>query len=81
MDSFLGEIIAVITSLAVAPAIVFSFIYFLKKGKREIEKMKYQKEILELEIEKEKIRLKSLEEENKKLDRIIGTGETAGLLN
>jgi chaperonin cofactor prefoldin len=36
-----------------------------------IEKLKYQKEMLELEIEKEKTQVRLLEEENKKLDKII----------
>jgi hypothetical protein len=33
--------------------------------------MEYQKKILELELEKETAHIKSLEEENKKYDRII----------
>jgi hypothetical protein len=37
----------------------------------ELEKLKYQKEIAELEMEKEKTKIKLLEEENKKLDKII----------
>ncbi|GHV82650.1 hypothetical protein AGMMS49991_12080 [Spirochaetia bacterium] len=41
------------------------------KREKEIEKIKYQKEILELEIEKGKTQVKLLEEENKKLDKII----------
>jgi cell shape-determining protein MreC len=41
------------------------------KRKKEIEKMKYQKEILELEIKKEETQVRLLEEENKKLDKII----------
>ena len=55
------------------PAILFTFIHKNVKNKREkeIEKLKYQKEILELEIEKENKQIKLLEEENKKLDRII----------
>jgi competence protein ComGC len=42
----------------------------LKKD-TEIEKIKYQKQIMELELEKEKTKLKLLEEENKNLDKII----------
>jgi hypothetical protein len=33
--------------------------------------IKQQKELLEIEIEKEKMQLKKLEEENRKYDRII----------
>ncbi|MCL2007483.1 MAG: hypothetical protein FWG77_05300 [Treponema sp.] len=48
----------------------FGNIAKLKKDK-EIEKLKYEKEIMLLKLESEKIQLKLLEEENKKLDRII----------
>jgi hypothetical protein len=41
------------------------------KREKDIEKIKYQKEILELEIEKEKMQVRLLEEESKKLDKII----------
>jgi hypothetical protein len=41
------------------------------KREKEIEKIKCQKEILELEIEKERLTIKRLEGENKKLDTII----------
>jgi hypothetical protein len=53
--------------------VVLSFISNMAKLKRdkETEKLIYQKEIMELEVEKEKLQLKLLEEENKKLDRII----------
>ncbi|MDR1837035.1 MAG: hypothetical protein LBQ89_05190 [Treponema sp.] len=42
-----------------------------KAQKYEIEKMKLQKEILELELEKQNSKIKLLEEENKNLDRLI----------
>jgi hypothetical protein len=51
------------------PAIVLHFIYKSKKNKTEM--IKQQKELLEIEIEKEKIQLKLLEEENRKYDKII----------
>jgi hypothetical protein len=38
----------------------------------EVEKLKYQKEILELELEKQRNEIKLLEEENRKYDKIIG---------
>jgi hypothetical protein len=63
MEDIAG-IVAIISVFGVAPAIVFHFIYKSKK-------LKYQKELLELEIEKQKNELKLLEEENKKYDRII----------
>jgi cell shape-determining protein MreC len=40
-----------------------------KTQKNKIREMELQKEILELEIEKQNSRVKLLEEENKKLDR------------
>jgi hypothetical protein len=57
-------------------AIICSFIYRGMKDKREkeIEKLKYQKEILELEKEKQTNQIRLLELENKKLDAIIESG-------
>jgi cell shape-determining protein MreC len=68
--------IAIVSVFVGLPAIVFAFIYKNTRNKREkeIEKLKYQKELLELEIEKENRQIKLLEEENKKLDRMINEG-------
>ena len=69
-----GALIAIISVLSIfvgCPAIIFAFIYKTTKGKREIEKLKHQQRILELELEKENTQIRMLEEENKKLDRII----------
>ncbi|MDR1218100.1 MAG: hypothetical protein LBK73_00645 [Treponema sp.] len=65
--------IAVLSLFVGLPAIVFTFMHKNIKNKREkeIEKLKYQKEILELEIERENKQIRLLEEENKKLDKII----------
>jgi len=64
-------IVAIISVFGIAPAIFFSFIYKINKDKHELKKMQYQKEILELEVEKQNNQIKLLEEENKKLDQII----------
>ena len=64
-------IIAIISVFGIAPAILFSFLYKITKDKHELKKMQYQKEILELEVEKQNNQIKILEEENKKLDKII----------
>jgi len=56
----------------VAPALTFGFISYMKKIKADVDKKKYQKEILELEIRKDEIHLKMIEEENKKYDKMIG---------
>ena len=64
-------IIGIVSTLVVAPAIIFSFIYKVTKDKHELKKMQYQKEILELEVKKQNNQIKILEEENKKLDQII----------
>jgi hypothetical protein len=55
----------------VAPALTFGFVGYTKRLKADVEKKRYQKEILELEIRKEELHLKMLEEENKKYDRMI----------
>jgi len=60
-----------IMSLFVAPLLTFGFIILLKKNKSDVEKLKYKKEILELEIRKEEIHLQSMIEENKKYDNLL----------
>jgi cell shape-determining protein MreC len=55
----------------VAPALTFGFIGYTKKLKAEVEKKRYEKEILELEVRKEEVHLKMLEEENRKYDSMI----------
>ena len=72
MDDIILKIVTVVSVVSVCialPGVIFSFI--TKNRKIGLEKMKYQKEILELEIEKQKNQIKLLEEENKKLDKII----------
>jgi len=64
-------IIAILSSLIGIPVIVFGFIYLNIKNKRAVEMMRLKKEMLELEIEKEKVRARLLEAENIKYDRII----------
>ena len=68
--------IAVLSLFVGLPAITFAFLYKTARNKREkeIEKLKYQKELLELEIEKENRQIQLLEEENRKLDRILNEG-------
>jgi hypothetical protein len=64
-------ITAILSIFVILPGIIFSFVYHAKRQKMDVEKLKYQKEILELEIKKENMKIKLLEEENKKLDKII----------
>jgi len=58
-------------SLLVAPGLTFKFILLLKKIKADVEIIKTKKEILELEIKKEEIHLTTIQEENRKLDKLI----------
>jgi hypothetical protein len=69
--------IAIMSLFVGLPVIILSSInkYKENKNKAEIEKLKYQKEIMELEIKKENITLKRLEEENKKYDEILKIGQ------
>ena len=55
----------------VAPALTFSFIAYTKKIKADVEKLRYKKEIIELEIKKEETHLKMIVEENRKYDKLI----------
>lgn len=58
-------------SLFVAPALTFGFIVAMKKLKADVEKLKYRKEILELEIKKEEMHVRLIEAENRKYDKMI----------
>jgi hypothetical protein len=51
--------------------IIFLSINKMNKDYYESENLKTKKEILKLEVEKQKDQIKLLEEENKKLDKII----------
>ena len=66
-------VMAIIALFIVLPKTISSHISTNNKHKRdtEIEKLKYQKEILELELEKQRNDIKLLELENKKYDDII----------
>jgi hypothetical protein len=70
----IAGIIAILSSLLGIPIIVFGFIYINNKNRRSLELMRLKNETLRLELEKEKVHLKMLEEENKKYDRIIEDG-------
>jgi len=64
-------IIAILSSLLGIPLIVFGFIYLNIKNKRAVEMMRIKKDMLELEVEKDKLNVKRLEAENIKYDRLI----------
>jgi hypothetical protein len=64
-------VIAIISIFVILPGIIFTFAYKNKKNKTELKKLEYQKEILQLEIERDNMKLRLLEDENKKLDKII----------
>jgi hypothetical protein len=64
-------IVSVISLFVIAPAIVFSFIYLSKKSKLRVEEMRYKRDMMALEVEKDRIHLQMIEAENLKYDRII----------
>jgi hypothetical protein len=64
-------IVSILSVFVIAPAIVFSFIYLTKQSRHRVEELRYRKEILELEIEKEEAHARLLEAENAKYDRLI----------
>jgi hypothetical protein len=61
--------IAILSLFVGLPGITLHFIYKTKKNKTEM--IKQQKELLELELEKAKIQLRLLEEENRKYDKLL----------
>jgi hypothetical protein len=67
----LTAIAAILCCFIFCPIIVFTFIYFNLEGKRDIERRKLAKEMLELEIEKEKTHMSMLQAENEKYSHMI----------
>jgi hypothetical protein len=65
------SITAILAIFIGAPALVFSFVWHTKKSGNEVKKLQYQKEIMELELKKEELQIKRLEEENKKYDNVL----------
>jgi hypothetical protein len=76
MDAIMIPILGIIFSLFIAPCLVFGFILFLRKGKNDVEKIRLQKEMKEIEMKKEEIHLRALIEENRKYDRMIESGSS-----
>jgi cell shape-determining protein MreC len=64
-------IVAILSIFVVLPGIIFTYAYKNRKNKMELKKIEYRKEILQMEMEKDDRKIKLLEEENKKLDKII----------
>jgi cell shape-determining protein MreC len=64
-------VVAILSIFVILPGMIFAFAYKNKKNKNELKKIEYEKEILQLEMEKDNLRIKLLEEENKRLDKII----------
>jgi hypothetical protein len=60
-------------------SMLFSFVK--KRQKDNVEKLRLEKEILQLEIEKEKVSFKRLEAENRKYDNEIKNLEDTGHSN
>ncbi len=74
--------IAVVSCIFVlAPSIVFGFILLNKRERNRIETLRYQKEIQELEVEKERYKVRLLEEENRKYDKLIEHRELSGFID
>ena len=64
-------IVSVISVFGLAPMMVLGFIFLSKRQKYRIEELRFKKEILELELEREAYKIRLLEEENKKYDYFI----------
>jgi len=68
----LGDIGILIPFVAFSiPLVAITLSYKQKSQKNKLRELELQKEILELEVEKQNKNIRLLEEENKKLDKII----------
>jgi hypothetical protein len=63
--------ILVVSVFLVVPLAMAIVMYKMKKNEEDTKRLHAQKEILELEIEKQKNQLKLLEAENRNLDKAI----------
>lgn len=70
----LVPIFGILGVFVAAPSIVLGFIFLMRRSKNQVEMMRYRKEALELEVRKEELRVQSLREENRRLDRLISDG-------
>jgi hypothetical protein len=70
MDPILIPVFGMTFTL-IASVIVFGSIIIMKKGKNDVEKLRLQKEIKEIDLRKEELHFNSLIEENKKYDRML----------
>jgi hypothetical protein len=68
---YMEGLLAILSIFVILPGMILTFAYRNKKNKNELKKLEYEREIMQLEIEKDNLRIKLLEEENKKLDKII----------
>lgn len=74
--------IAIVSCIFVfAPSIVFGFVLLNKRERNRMAALRCQKEILELEVEKERYKVRMLEEENRKYDKLIEHRELSGFID
>jgi hypothetical protein len=67
VEDIIGEILI----FGILPLVVFGYLYLTKRSKNNLEIEKQKRAILELELQNNQQKLLLIEEENRKLDRII----------
>ena len=68
------EIIPIVGMLSLfvgLPGVVMFFAYKIKKDKNDVKRLQYKRDLSELELRKQEARIRELEAENSKYDRII----------
>jgi hypothetical protein len=71
MGEIIIDLFAVLGIFFVTPVALFSFLYFNKKMKGDLQKLEHQEHILSMELQKEQLILERMSLENKMLDRKI----------
>ncbi|PKL25164.1 MAG: hypothetical protein CVV47_07725 [Spirochaetae bacterium HGW-Spirochaetae-3] len=64
-------IVAIVSIFIVAPTIVFGFVLLGKRGKNRVELARISLREAELGVERERLHVEALREENRKLDTMI----------
>jgi len=63
--------LAIVSLFIFMPSLVFGFIYMSKKAKYRVEELRIQRELLALEVRKKELAIFEMQEESKRLDRML----------
>lgn len=63
--------LAIVSIFIFMPSLIFGFIYLSKRAKYRVEELRIQKEMLALDVRKKELAIYEMQEESKRLDRVL----------